>query len=148
MRRRIDRTLPLLFALLGGGCASAFAADLDSGEVSLPGTADGPSDIVFTTAQEVHDTHPAIAAACGQSIAGHAATLVDDIAQAMADHGIGEDAGWTAQSLALHTQVVLQGAFVVAKATDDRQIAVDSVDHLHRYIALLFANNEKKETLQ
>lgn len=101
-----------------------------------------------TTAQEVHDTHPAIAAACGQSIAGHAATLVEDIAQAMADHGIGEDAGWTAQSLALHTQVVLQGAFVVAKATDDRQVAVDSIDHLRRYIALLFADNEKKGTLQ
>jgi TetR/AcrR family transcriptional repressor of nem operon len=33
---------------------------------------------------------------------------------------------------------VLQGAFVLAKATDGAEIAVQSLDHLRRYISLLF----------
>ncbi|MCG6857881.1 MAG: TetR/AcrR family transcriptional regulator [Salaquimonas sp.] len=103
--------------------------------------------VAGTMAQEVHDTHPAIAAACGAAITGHAATLVADIAQAMADHGI-ENAGWTAESLALHTQIVLQGAFVVAKATDDRQVVAESLDHLRRYIELLFSADNREETIQ
>lgn len=45
---------------------------------------------------------------------------------------------WTATSLARHTQAVLQGAFILAKATGDRAVALESVDHLKRYIALLF----------
>jgi TetR/AcrR family transcriptional repressor of nem operon len=47
-------------------------------------------------------------------------------------------ADWTPASLAAHTQAVLQGAFILAKATGDRAIARDSVDHLRRYIELLF----------
>ena len=46
--------------------------------------------------------------------------------------------GWTAKSLALHTQAVLQGAFILAKATGGAEIAADSIDHLRRYIELLF----------
>jgi TetR/AcrR family transcriptional regulator, transcriptional repressor for nem operon len=45
---------------------------------------------------------------------------------------------WTAKSLALHTQAVLQGAFILAKATGGAAIAADSIDHLRRYIELLF----------
>ena len=51
-------------------------------------------------------------------------------------HGVG--ATWTAESLALHTHAVLQGAFILAKAKGDAKIAAASVDHLHRYIELLF----------
>jgi len=45
---------------------------------------------------------------------------------------------WTAKGLALHTQAVLQGAFILAKAKGGADIAVSSVDHLRRYIELLF----------
>ena len=45
---------------------------------------------------------------------------------------------WTARSLALHTQAVLQGAFILAKAKGTADMAADSVDHLRRYIELLF----------
>ena len=45
---------------------------------------------------------------------------------------------WRPESLALHTQAVLQGAFVIAKAANSIQPAVDSLDHLKRYLALLF----------
>jgi TetR/AcrR family transcriptional repressor of nem operon len=34
---------------------------------------------------------------------------------------------------------VLQGAFILAKASDDSSVALESVDHLDRYIRLLFA---------
>jgi TetR/AcrR family transcriptional regulator, transcriptional repressor for nem operon len=45
----------------------------------------------------------------------------------------------TAESLALHTQAVVQGAFILAKALDGMPAALDSLDHLARYFRLLFA---------
>jgi hypothetical protein len=38
----------------------------------------------------------------------------------------------------LHTQAVLQGAFILAKAKGGAEIAAASIHHLHRYIELLF----------
>jgi len=57
-------------------------------------------------------------------------------------------APWTAESLALHTQAVLQGAFIMAKAKGGATIAASSIEHLHRYIELLFqpAKRKRKET--
>jgi TetR/AcrR family transcriptional regulator, transcriptional repressor for nem operon len=89
-----------------------------------------------TMVQEVYETWPAIRDACAASITGHAATLEPDIAAAMEKYGVGGD--WTAQSLALHTQAVLQGAFILAKAQGGAAVAVESLDHLRRYIELLF----------
>lgn len=93
--------------------------------------------LVGTMTQEVYDSHPAIRDACAASIFNHAATLALDIEAAMLAHGI--EAEWSAESLARHTQAVLQGAFILAKATGDAQTAVESVDHLKRYIELLFS---------
>ncbi len=92
--------------------------------------------LVGTMAQEVYASHPAIRDACAASIFGHAATIEPDIAAAMAAHGLAAD--WTAASLAVHTQAVLQGAFILAKATGDAEVARESVDHLARYVRLLF----------
>lgn len=92
--------------------------------------------LVGTMAQEVYASHPAIRDACAASIFGHAATVERDIAAAMAVHALAPD--WTAASLAVHTQAVLQGAFILAKATGDARVARDSVDHLARYVRLLF----------
>jgi TetR/AcrR family transcriptional regulator, transcriptional repressor for nem operon len=96
-----------------------------------------------TTVQEVHETHPVIRDACGETISGHAATLEADIAAAMRQYGADEE--FTAQSLALHTQAVIQGAFVLAKATQDPAIARASLDHLRRYLELLFRSPQPKE---
>jgi len=109
----------------------------------LQGTLPEFTCLVGTMVQETFDTAPAIRDACERSISGHAKTLEPDIAQAMADRGIDPaQAGWTARSLALHTQAVLQGAFILAKAQGDgakgAQVAADSVDHLRRYVELLF----------
>ena len=92
--------------------------------------------LVGTMVQETYETAPAIREACERSISGHAATLEADIEAAMRDRNISPK--WTAQSLALHTQAVLQGAFILAKAKGGPKIASDSIDHLLRYLKLLF----------
>ena len=96
--------------------------------------------LVGTMAQEAYETSPAIQKACWESIAGHADTLVADIKAAMRQHSIQAD--WTAESLALHTQAVIQGAFILAKASGEPQRAIDSIDHLYRYIEGLFSASE------
>lgn len=97
--------------------------------------------LVGTIVQEAYDTDPAIRDACARSIFGHAATLEGDIAEAMTRHGVAGE--WTAASLARHTQAVLQGAFVLAKAAGSPEVATETVDHLRRYIELLFRETEK-----
>jgi TetR/AcrR family transcriptional repressor of nem operon len=92
--------------------------------------------VAGTLAQEVHATHPAIRDACGACIRDHAATLEADLAAAIERHGIAGP--FDAASLAEHTQTVLQGAFVVAKASGDEGAALRAVDHLRRYLELLF----------
>jgi TetR/AcrR family transcriptional regulator, transcriptional repressor for nem operon len=92
--------------------------------------------LVGTMVQETFESSPAIRAACEASISGHAAKIETDIAEAMRQRGL--RAEWTAKSLALYTQAVLQGAFILAKAKDDAKIAADSIDHLRRYIEYLF----------
>jgi len=93
--------------------------------------------------QEIYGTNPDIREA---SISGHAAKVQADIAEAMKRYRI--RAPWTVESLALHTQAVLQGAFILAKAKGGATIAAASIDHLHRYIELLFqpAKRKTKET--
>lgn len=97
-----------------------------------------------TTLQEAFATSDDIRAACKVSIFGHAETLVADISEAMRRHKVKSD--WTAQSLALHTQAVLQGAFILAKATGDAAVAVDSANHLRRYVELLFNRSTKDKS--
>lgn len=93
------------------------------------------SCLVGTMTQEAFATSAPIRDACGLSICGHAQHLEADIDAALTAKTRAD--GVTATSLALHTQVVLQGAFVVSKAADDPAIAIDSVDHLHRYLTTM-----------
>jgi len=92
--------------------------------------------LVGTMTQEVYDTHPAIREACEHSISGHAATLVPDIQAAIRQYNVKAD--WTAESLALFTQATIQGAFILAKAKHTREVAAECIDHLRRYLELLF----------
>lgn len=100
--------------------------------------------LVGTMVQEAYDAHPEIAAACGRSIFGHARTLEGDIAEAMRARGM-EDSEWSAAGLARHTQAVLQGGFILAKAQGDSAVAIEQIDHLRRYIALLFGAMVQKD---
>jgi TetR/AcrR family transcriptional repressor of nem operon len=89
-----------------------------------------------TMVQEVHASSDAIRDACGASILGHAATLEADIRAAMRNRKA--VAAISPESLARHTQTVIQGAFVLAKAGNDPGLAREALDHLDRYIRLLF----------
>jgi TetR/AcrR family transcriptional repressor of nem operon len=93
--------------------------------------------LVGTMVQEVYETHPAIRAACDRSISEHAATLESDIAECMREYNV--VGNWTAQSLALYIQAAIQGAFILAKAKGGPAVAADCIDHLRRYLELLFA---------
>jgi TetR/AcrR family transcriptional repressor of nem operon len=92
--------------------------------------------LLGTMVQETYETHPAIRKACDRCISAHAATLVADIAAAIRKYGIA--ANWTVESLAYYTQAVIQGAFILAKAQQSSQVAAACLDHLRRYLELLF----------
>jgi TetR/AcrR family transcriptional regulator, transcriptional repressor for nem operon len=102
----------------------------------LRGTLPEFTCLLGTLVQEAYETHPAIAAAANRYISEHATTLEADISAVMATRGA--PAAWTAASLALYTQAVIQGAFVLAKAKGGPQVAVDCLDHLSGYLKLLF----------
>lgn len=89
-----------------------------------------------TMVQEIYGTHAQIREACDASISGQAASLEADITEALKLYGIRPK--WSARSLALYTQAVLQGSFILAKAKGGPDVAAESIDHLRRYIELLF----------
>jgi TetR/AcrR family transcriptional regulator, transcriptional repressor for nem operon len=97
-----------------------------------------------TMVQETYETHPKICAACNRYLSLHVDELESDVAAAMAKYGVrprlsGDQNGeWTARSLAVYTQAVLQGAFILAKAQGGPQVAAECLGHLRRYIELLF----------
>ena len=99
--------------------------------------------LVGTMVQEAYASAPAIREACKTSIFGHAETLETDIQAAIDACRLSPD--WTAKSLALHTQAVLQGAFILAKASGDKAVAEEMVDHLDRYIRSLFSPTPAQE---
>ena len=95
-----------------------------------------------TTIQETHETYPAIRDACARSITTHVAmlrTMVDDV---LREHPV---PNLRADSLAMYLQAVIQGAFIMAKANQDVQSARDVIDHLHRYVELLFSQSTNKK---
>ena len=93
--------------------------------------------LLGTMVQETFETHPAIREACGRYIAAHAAEVAKDIALAK-DYYV-PDAAWSAESLGLYTQAVIQGAFILAKARNGPEIAVECLKHLRRYLEMLFS---------
>lgn len=110
-------------------------AYLDFRAALISGTTAEFTCLVGTMTQETFQTSPAIRDACYASIAGHAETLEADLAEAIAAHGV---KGTSARSLALHSQAVLQGGFILAKARGESSLARESIAHLRRYLELLF----------
>ena len=123
--------------------AARVLAYIDFRKAILAGDLPDFTCLVGTMVQETYRTSPAIRDACARAILGHAETLEADIAAAMAARGMTPD--WSAASLARHTQAVLQGAFILAKASGGPALAAESVDHLRRYVAFLFATAPREE---
>jgi TetR/AcrR family transcriptional repressor of nem operon len=101
--------------------------------------------LIGTMVQEVYESHPAIQVACDKSISDHSALVQADIAEAMRTHGVVGD--WSAESLALHIQAVIQGGFILAKAKHGPGPAAAALDHLRRYLQALFTPPKAEKTL-
>jgi TetR/AcrR family transcriptional regulator, transcriptional repressor for nem operon len=114
---------------------------LDFRKAMLRGDVAEFSCLAGTMLQEAYQTHPNIRLACDATIGSHAAAVESDIADAMKRYQI--RAPWTAKSLALHTQAVLQGAFILAKAKGSAAVVEASIDHLRRYVEFLFCRPKK-----
>jgi TetR/AcrR family transcriptional repressor of nem operon len=108
---------------------------------------DGPlpeiTCLLGTMVQETYNTHPAIRDACARCLDSHIGTIEPDIRAAIKAYGL--EPSWTAASLAQYMQAVLQGAFVLAKAQGNTQVAADCIDHLRRTVELLFDGPRKQE---
>jgi TetR/AcrR family transcriptional regulator, transcriptional repressor for nem operon len=109
-------------------------------------TGDLPDFTCFacTIVQETYRTHPNVSAACERNISNHAKTLDADISAAMRKYG-GRD-NWSPEGLAFHIQGVIQGAFILAKAKGSAAVAAESLDHLRRYLELLFSRGSRRST--
>jgi TetR/AcrR family transcriptional repressor of nem operon len=116
---------------------------LDLRKAMLTGAVPDFTCLAGTMVQEAYGSNPMIRAACERAICEHAEKFEVDVAAAIEMYRI--EAQWTAASLALHMQAVLQGAFILAKATGDAQVAADCIDHLRRYVELLFNRATKQE---
>ncbi len=99
--------------------------------------------LLGTMVQETYDTHPRLRDACNRNIREHAATVETDIAEAMRLYGAVAD--WSAESLALYMQAVIQGSFILAKAAHGPDIAAACLDHLRRYLEMLFTSLSTRE---
>lgn len=96
--------------------------------------------LLGTMVQEVYNTHPPIRAACDRHISEHVAEVAKDIEAARTLYA--PDASWSAESLALYTQAVIQGSLVLAKARLGPAIAVECLAHLRRYVEMLFDRSQ------
>ena len=94
------------------------------------------SCLLGTFVQELYSTHPTILAAAGRHLTDHVSELAKDVAEAKARYAPG--AAWSAESVAVHMQTVLQGSMIFAKARQGPEVAVESLGHLRRYIEMLF----------
>ncbi len=88
-----------------------------------------------TMVQEAWATSPAVRAAAWDSMSRHAEALVADIEAAKVSRGVELDA----RGLALHMVAVVQGAFILAKASGNPATGRETLSHLRRYVELLFA---------
>ena len=118
---------------------------IDMRMAMIEGPAEGFTCFVGTMAQETFASSELLREASGASIAAYCEALAVDIQAAIDAHGITDNI--TADSLAWHIQAVLQGAFVVAKASGDPKLAQASVRHLRRYILMLFNRLDVKERM-
>jgi TetR/AcrR family transcriptional repressor of nem operon len=92
--------------------------------------------LLGTLVQETYDTHPDIRAACDREMSSHIAHLTRDIEAAKKRYA--PRASWSAESVGYFIQTVLQGSFIFAKAKQSPKTIRESLEHLRRYLRVLF----------
>ncbi|HEY5056759.1 MAG TPA: TetR/AcrR family transcriptional regulator [Acidobacteriaceae bacterium] len=96
--------------------------------------------LLGTLVQETYGTHPHIRQACEAALSSHIAALTADVEAAKKLYA--PRARWTTGSVGTFMQSVLQGAFIFAKAKQTPQVAREAVEHLRRYLEMLFPRSE------
>jgi TetR/AcrR family transcriptional repressor of nem operon len=102
----------------------------------LTGAAQDYTCLLGTLVQETYDTHPDIRAACERGLSSHIAELTRDIEAAKQRYA--PRATWSAESVGYFIQSVLQGSFIFAKAKQSPKTIRESLEHLRRYLKVLF----------
>lgn len=102
----------------------------------LAGPIPGFTCLLGTLVQEVHCSSPQIRNVCEEQLKIHTDELERDIRLAIAEAKLTTD--WSPASLASHIQAVIQGAFILTKASEDAEVAVSCLQHLRRYLQFLF----------
>jgi len=93
--------------------------------------------LLGTMVQETFETNPAIRKACNEGIKLHAQTVAVHLAAAKAMYA--PRAKWDPQTLALYTQAVIQGAFILAKAQGSAKTALACIEQLRSHVAALLS---------
>jgi TetR/AcrR family transcriptional repressor of nem operon len=104
--------------------------------------------LLGTLVQETYATHPAIRAACDQAMSSHIAHLTRDVEAARKLYA--PKAAWSTESVGYFIQAVLQGSFIFAKAKQSPDVVCESLEHLRRYLGVLFnqSHNATKNTVR
>lgn len=102
------------------------------------------SCVAGTMAQEAFESQPAVRDACAASIFGHAQTLEADIAAALDAIGA-SDTQARAESLARYTQTVIQGSFVLSKASNNQAPSLEAIGHLRSYFKYLIGGESTEK---
>ena len=93
--------------------------------------------LLGTMVQETFETNPPIREACNQGIRLHAQTVAVHLAAAKARYA--PRASWDPEALALYTQAVIQGAFILAKAQGSAKVAIACIHQLRSHVAALLS---------
>jgi TetR/AcrR family transcriptional repressor of nem operon len=105
--------------------------------IGLAGTnAAAPGCLVGGLAQELAASNPRIRRACAGCFDDWAQALRADLELARTKHA--PRARLDPSSLAGHCIAVLEGALILAKSSGDPRVVVQSLEHLKRYLSLLF----------
>lgn len=109
----------------------------------LDGTLPEVTCLHGTLVQEVYATHPELRAAAAHHIEAAVQELAKDLAAAKRRHV--PRAPWTPASLARFVEATIQGAFVMAKATQSTRTAADCLRHLRTYLETQLHAGSRKE---
>jgi TetR/AcrR family transcriptional regulator, transcriptional repressor for nem operon len=97
--------------------------------------------LIAAFSQEMSGSHPEIQAMCADSLKGWAKMIRIDLELAQKKYA--PKARLDIQSLADHCVAVVEGAQVVAKATHNPPVIEKNVEHLKRYLEMLFKKTNK-----
>jgi TetR/AcrR family transcriptional repressor of nem operon len=96
-----------------------------------------------TLLQEIYATHPALRAAAARHLEDGTKELTADLAAAKKRYA--SRARWKPESLALFVQASVQGAFVMAKASQSTKSAAECLKHLRTYLETQLPTSQRKE---